>query len=222
MCIMTQTNPEPQPATLLLIRHGETAANVSGIWQGATDSPLNERGRMQAQAIAEKLAADATEVAAIYSSPLSRAFDTAQIIAGRLGMATVERNPSLAEFNLGEWEGLSYEVLRHEKRLWARMAADPTFSPPGGESAIQFAVRLVTAFKTTAAQHSGQTVILVSHGGAIATALAMLLLGEGNCWSEYQMANCALTELVFAPEAQLVRFNEKAHLHAIGALDEWE
>ncbi|NUQ39696.1 MAG: histidine phosphatase family protein [Caldilineales bacterium] len=127
----------------------------------------------------------------------------------------------LAEFDLGEWEGLDYEVLRHEKRLWARMAADPSFAPPGGESARNFALRLLAGVREIAAAHAGQRVILVSHGGALATALAMILHAEGNRWPEYQMGNCALSELAFTPQPQLLRFNEVAHLQAIGVLDKW-
>lgn len=209
------------PTHLLLIRHGETDANRNGVWQGATDSHLNARGQAQARAVAARLAAERAAVSAIYSSPLSRAAETAAIIAARLGLATVTPDPRLAEFDLGEWEGLDYEVLRHEKRLWARMAADPSFAPPGGESARNFALRLLAGVREIAAAHAGQRMILVSHGGALATALAMILHAEGNRWPEYQMGNCALSELAFTPQPQLLRFNEVAHLQAIGVLDKW-
>ncbi|RME84085.1 MAG: histidine phosphatase family protein [Caldilineae bacterium] len=216
--MMTATNP---PTTLLFVRHGETDANVSGTWQGATDSPLNARGRAQAQALARRLARESYDIRAIYSSPLSRAHMTARIIAETLDHPTIHLEPALAEFDLGEWEGLTYEELRHEKRLWERMGADPTFAPPGGESAVAFATRLLQGTQAIVRRHAGETVVVVSHGGAIATALAMLLERDGSAWPRYQVTNCALTEVVFATEPRLVRFNDSKHLEQIGALGKW-
>lgn len=217
----SMTQPSSQATTLFLIRHGETDANRSGIWQGATDSPLNERGLMQAQAVARFLRTRAEPLAAIYTSPLQRAQQTAQEIASQIKLKNIRLLPELAEFNLGEWEGLSYEVLRNDKRLWDRMNEDPNFTPPAGESAVQFATRLVNAFTTIAQTHKGEQIIVVSHGGAIATALAMLLDQDGREWPRYQMANCGLSELRFTPQPQLVRFNEIAHLQGIGNLENW-
>ncbi|MCW5857896.1 MAG: histidine phosphatase family protein, partial [Caldilineales bacterium] len=96
---------------MLVVRHGETAANVSGAWQGSTDSPLTERGRLQAELLAQRLAAEGRAVAAIHTSPLGRARQTAEILAARLGHPSILPDPGLAEFHLGEWEGLSYDAL---------------------------------------------------------------------------------------------------------------
>ena len=219
--IPPMTQSTNQPTTLLLVRHGETDANVTGIWQGSTDGILNRRGEVQAHAIATRLAADNPGIVAIYSSPLSRAVRTAEIISQEVGNPPLERTPTLAEFNLGEWEGLTYEQLRHEKRLWELMNADPTFAPPGGESAVEFATRLVHAFQSIAGRHQGQTVLIVSHGGAIATALSMLIEQDGTRWTSYQMANCALSELTFDPAPRLVRLNDTEHLDGIGTIGEW-
>lgn len=215
------TRTPSQPTTLLLIRHGETDANRSGIWQGASDSPLNDRGLAQAQAVAQRLQTEARPLSAIYTSPLQRARQTAQAIAAQIKLDNIQITPELAEFNLGEWEGLSYEALRHEKRLWDRMNEDPNFAPPGGESAVQFATRLISTLRTIAQTHAGEQVVVISHGGAIATALAMLLEQNGRNWPKYQMANCGLSELRFAPQPQLIRFNEIEHLQGIGNLKNW-
>ncbi|HEY52843.1 MAG TPA: histidine phosphatase family protein [Caldilineae bacterium] len=216
---MTQSTN--QPTTLLLVRHGETDANVSGVWQGSTNSALNARGQVQARAIAARLAANNPPLVAIYSSPLDRAAQTAKIIAQAVGNPPLEFTPALAEFDLGEWEGLTYEQLRHEKRLWEKMNVDPNFAPPGGESAVEFAMRLVRSFQAIAARHQGQTVLIVSHGGAISTALAMIIDQDGTRWTSYQMANCALSELAFDPAPRLVRLNDIEHIDGIGALGEW-
>ncbi|NOZ50193.1 MAG: histidine phosphatase family protein [Chloroflexi bacterium] len=209
------------PTILYLIRHGETDANLHGIWNGATDSPLNERGVAQAQAVARRLQDEAHDLAAIYTSPLLRARQTTQSIVARLHLHPIHVWPELAEFNLGAWEGLSYETLQYEKKLWDRMKADPFFAPPGGESAAQFAMRLVTAIRSIAQQHPAQRVVVVSHGGAMATVLAMLVEQDGQNWRAYQMANCSLSELAFQPEPRLLRLNDTSHLDAVGKLDDW-
>lgn len=208
--------------TLLLVRHGETNANASGTWQGSTDSPLNQRGRAQAEALAQWLASENHAITAIYSSPLSRARQTAEIIAAQVGNQAIKLESGLQEFNLGDWEGLTYDELRFEKRLWDRMRDDPTFTPPGGESAWTFATRLLYSIRSIAANHPGETVIVVSHGGAIATALALIVTGDGQTWPDYQMLNCALSELVFDPEPSLKRLNVREHLQGVGALTEWQ
>ena len=209
---MTRQDTAPS-TTLLLIRHGQTDANVAGIWQGATDDPLNAIGQAQALAVAARLASDGRQIDAIYSSPLGRTRQTAEAIAQALNhRQPLQIDPGLGEYDLGEWEGLSYEVLRHEKRLWERMAADPHWAPSGGESAVQFVTRTLRTLQGIATRHPGQTVVVVGHGGAIATALAMLLEGAGDRWTSYQMDNCAITELTFDPQPRLVRFNDVKHL----------
>lgn len=206
----------PSSTILLLVRHGETDANVAGTWQGATDHPLNERGRAQAQALARRLAAEHPDIVAIHTSPLRRAHETATIVAEALGGVPVVTDEGLSEYNLGEWEGLTYEELRYERRLWERMAEDPHWAPPGGESAYTFATRVIAAFQRAAQAHPGEKVLVISHGGAIATALALLLEGNGSLWRKYQMINCAITELHFSPQPTLVRFNDVAHLEEVG------
>jgi len=219
IAFMSENND--QFTTMFLVRHGETAANASGTWQGATNSALNERGLTQAQAIAGRLADGDIQVDVMYSSPLGRATQTAGFIAQAVGNPPLELDPALAEFNLGDWEGLTYDNLRHEKRLWDKMDADPNFRPPGGESAVEFAMRLISAMQSIAARHPGETIVVVSHGGAIATALSMLIEQDGTTWQRYQMANCGLTNMVFDPAPRLVFHNDTAHLDGIGAIAEW-
>ena len=210
-----------QPTMLYLIRHGETDANVAGIWQGSTDSPLNARGEMQAQALARRLANEGLDLAAIYTSPLQRAYQTARIIAQALGDVPVIPDPRLEEYHLGQWEGLSYEALRDEKRLWERMAQDPDFAPPGGESPRQFATRLLQSFQTILKKHAGEQVAVVGHGGAMATVLALLLHQDGSRWTDYRMLNASLSKLVLDPEPRLVFFSDVSHLADIGSLEQW-
>ena len=89
---------------ILLARHGETDWNRIGRWQGHADPPLNEAGREQAAALAERLAGDG--IAAIYSSDLRRASATARTVGKQLGLAVVE-DPALREIDVGSWSGLT-------------------------------------------------------------------------------------------------------------------
>ena len=208
--------------TLYLIRHGETDANVAGVWQGSTDSPLNARGQAQARALARRIAHEQLPISIIYSSPLQRARLTAEQVALALGDVPVVLDPGLAEYHLGEWEGLTYEQLKDEKRLWERMADDPDFTPPGGESPRQFALRLLNSFQTIIQKHGGETVAVVGHGGALATALSMLIDHSGDTWRQYQMLNASLSKLVFDPDPKLEFFSDVSHLESIGNLGEWQ
>ena len=208
--------------TFYLIRHGETDANVAGVWQGSTDSPLNERGMAQAQALAQRIAREQLPIRVIYSSPLQRARRTAELVAQALDGVPVILDPGLAEYHLGVWEGLTYEQLKDEKRLWELMAEDPDFAPPGGESPRQFAMRLLNSFQKILEAHQGETVAVVGHGGALATALSMLLDQSGDTWREYQMLNASLSKLVFDPAPRLEFFSDVSHLKEIGNLGEWE
>jgi len=208
--------------TIYLIRHGETDANVAGIWQGSTDSPLNDRGQAQALALARRIAREQLPITVIYSSPLRRAHQTAEMVAEALGGVPIVLDAGLAEYHLGEWEGLSYEQLKDEKRLWELMATDPDFTPPGGESPRQFAMRLLNSFQTIIHKHPGDTVAVVGHGGALATVLSMLLDQSGDTWRQYQMLNASLSKLVFDPDPRLEFFSDVSHLEAIGNLGEWQ
>ena len=200
------------PTTLLFIRHGETDANVNGQLEGATDRPLNATGQAQAQALAARLLSENRPIQVIYSSSLTRARQTAAALATALGELPVQVDPDLSEYRLGEWDGLTLEELRDEKQMWVRTASDPHFAPPGGESAMQFGLRLVRAVLAILSRHPGQTVAIFSHGGALATVLALLLENQGNRWPGYQMDNCGISEVVFEPAPRLVRMNDVGHI----------
>jgi broad specificity phosphatase PhoE len=203
----------PAATTLVLVRHGETSANVDGIWHGSLDTALTARGRSQAERVAEHLARTRADASALYASPLARARDTASPIARRLGLAP-RYEDDLREYDLGAWEGKSYAELVREHRLFERMRREPDWQPGGGESARQVAERLAGRIGAIAEQHAGERVIVVTHGGALTLALGWLIDRELAAWRRV-MDNCALSELVFAPEPSLVCFNEVAHLEGL-------
>jgi probable phosphoglycerate mutase len=198
------------PTVLTLVRHGETSANVEGIWHGSLDTALTERGRSQAERVAAHLAKTRADATALYASPLVRARDTASPIARRLRLAP-RYEEDLREYHLGAWEGMSYADLVREHRIFERMRSEPDWQPGGGESARQVAERLGERIAAIAAQHAGERVIVVTHGGALALALGWLIDREVSAWRRV-MHNCAVSDLMFDPEPSLVCFDEVAHL----------
>ena len=154
---MTSTTHDPNSshALLTIVRHGQTSANVDGVWHGSTNTALTDHGRRQAAAVGAHIAANYQPIAHVYASPLDRAHQTAQAIATPLGLTPV-LDDELVEFDLGDWEGMKFKELTEEKRLFQNMSADPHFAPHGGESPKQVGDRLAGALTRLAAAHPGE------------------------------------------------------------------
>lgn len=140
-----------------LVRHGETDWNLAGKIQGATDIPLNDTGRAQAHATGLKMQGRPWD--AIVTSPLSRAVETAQIIASHLGLGDPRSEPMIVERNYGAAEGLTGPEVE---------AFYPSDAPvPGRETRAEVQERVVLALHRLATEFRGQNVIVVCHGGVI-------------------------------------------------------
>lgn len=146
---------------LYLVRHGETDWNLQHRIQGLTDIPLNEDGRAQARATGRLLARRRWD--GIYSSPLSRAFETARIISAEVGLGEPQVIDALVERNYGEAEGLDFAEI---DRRWPDRG-----HVPGQESREEVIARVLPALRELAAAHPGESLIVVSHGGAIRSVL---------------------------------------------------
>ncbi len=153
-----------QPSRIYLARHGQTAYNAEGRFQGQGPVPLDETGRAQAQALAEQ--AVAYEFVALWCSPLRRARETADTVARRIGLQARE-DARLMETDSGEWTNRSFaEVQAEDLDGFARFAAgDPTFAFPGGESFAQQGVRVAAAFDDI--ERAEAPTLVVCHGGVI-------------------------------------------------------
>jgi broad specificity phosphatase PhoE len=150
--------------TILLARHGESDWNRAKRWQGHADRPLTERGREQAHALADRLAA--TELDAVYSSDLERARETAEIVARSQGL-DVHVLPELREVDVGSWSGLTRaEAERRFPDAFRRWAAGGE-GWDDGETYEQLSERVLRAIRTIAADHPGERVLVVAHGGTI-------------------------------------------------------
>jgi len=148
---------------ILLARHGETDWNSIGRWQGHADPPLNELGRRQAAELAEQLAGDG--VGAVYSSDLQRASQTARVVGDRLGLPVVE-DSGLREIDVGSWSGLTRaEVEVRFPEGFARWRAGEIGHD--GETREELTERVVASIERIGHAHVGETVLVVTHGGAI-------------------------------------------------------
>jgi len=153
---------------IYLVRHGETDWNRARRIQGSTDIPLNSTGREQAATTGRLLAR--REWSAIIASPLSRAYETASIIAGEVGLPAPLRNAALVERNYGDAEGLDYETID---------ARYPNNAPvPGREEREEVAARALPAIMELAEQYPDQNIIVVSHGGVIRAILNSVAPGD--------------------------------------------
>ena len=159
---------------LWLVRHGETNWNLEGRYQGTTDIPLNAKGRSQAKALGQVLAANGVPFQAVFSSPLSRARETAGIIARCLDLP-VFVDKRLEEINLGEWEGELFIDIREKfpEIVGERLTNAANTRTPGGESAVEVARRVVDAADLIASCHSEEEVILVGHGFSLSVLAAI-------------------------------------------------
>jgi probable phosphoglycerate mutase len=195
---------------LMLVRHGETPANLEGIWHGSIDSPLTPRGLLQAERVAAHVSDRFPDVAAVYASHLQRARRTALAIAEATRLS-VRVDAGLGEYHLGTWEGKTYRELFRQERLLECIRDDPDFAPHGGESPRQVAERISGALRRIADAHRGQRVVVVTHGGALSIGLGLILDGDYREWKRV-MGNCAVTELVLDPAPALLSFNQTEHL----------
>jgi len=203
---------------ILLSRHGETEWNAVRRVQGWTDIPLSTKGQAQAQALACRLST--TPLAAIYSSDLSRAAETAAPAAARHGLA-VQMTPGLREKGFGDWEGLTQADLeRGYSDLWHRyhIERDQGVLVPGGETFLQVQERMTAVLGRVLAAHPGleETVLLVGHGGsgrmlileALQVGLALL--------PRLHLDNASLSRLDFHnADSRVILLNDTSHLEGL-------
>lgn len=199
---------------LLLVRHGQSLANVRQELEGWGDSPLSERGQQQAALVADRLFSF-QPIAVLYTSPLRRAAQTAAAIGQRLGLVPIPHD-GLKELNTGQADGTTRaEFRRRHPLLGARwMADDLSLRLPGGESLGEHRERALATLHDIASRHSDETVIVVSHGGTLATWLVHAQPGLGIRWPlANQLANCGLTVLDWQDgKGEVIVLNEREHL----------
>ena len=180
-----------RPTRILLVRHGETAENASGVFQGQAGRGLNEVGRAQAERLRERLAP--LPIDAFYASDLQRARETAAILRGAEDGIVLDR--ALREVDVGDWTGLTYvEVEERFPEEFAAWRDGLDVRRGGGETYAELAARVRGALERIADDHPGQRLCVVSHGAAIKSVVASLLeLGDAGRRALGPIGNTAVT-----------------------------
>jgi probable phosphoglycerate mutase len=196
---------------ILLLRHGTNdyvkAHRLAGRTPGVN---LNDEGTAQAAALAERLAS--MPIAAMYSSPLERARETAAPAAARHGLA-VQLLDGVKETDCGDWTGQLLDDLS-KLDLWRQVQGCPSlFRFPGGESFAEIQARVVAALDIVRLAHPGQTVAIFSHADPIKLAVAFYTGMPLDQFQRLEVSPASITELEFAPcRPRLVRLNDCAHI----------
>jgi probable phosphoglycerate mutase len=198
---------------IIAIRHGETAWNADSRIQGQRDVGLNATGRWQARRVGEALAGE--EIAAVYSSDLGRAHQTAEHIAEATGTPVIP-NEGLRERSFGIFEGKTFDEI-HEHfpehaQNWRRRI--PDWQPPeGGESLIELRARVHKTMVELAAKHPGELIVVVAHGGVLDTLYRIATGQEVNSPRTWELPNGAINRLLWTPEGfTLVGWSDTQHL----------
>jgi probable phosphoglycerate mutase len=209
-----------QEATrIFVLRHGRTAWNLEQRIQGQLDVPLDAIGRWQAGRLVRAL--EGETLAAVYSSDLLRASETAAGVAAAAGLPVIV-DAGLRERCFGAFEGLTYREI---EQRWPQDALrwrqrEPDFAPGGGEALREFYARSVSAALRLVARHPAQAIVLVAHGGVLDClyrAAARIELRAPRTW---QVANAAVNRLLWTPQGlSVVGWNDLGHLEGPGAED---
>jgi probable phosphomutase (TIGR03848 family) len=180
---------------VLLVRHGLTPTTGIKLPGRAPGLHLSDEGKRQADAAAERIA-KLPKVAAVYSSPIDRARETALPIARARGLAVrIERD--LAELDIGEWTGLSLKQAARRPE-WETVQRNPSgFRFPEGESFPEMQTRMTSAIGKIVARHPGQIVVAVSHADPIKAAVAQALGTPLDLFQRIMIAPSSITVVAY-------------------------
>lgn len=213
---------------LLLVRHGESRAQVDRVVGGSTGcTGLSDLGRRQVEALARRWQDAGVSADRLLSSTLPRAVETAELLAPAFGGLAVEQDVELCELEPGECDGLSWDD--YQERYGVDMRADPyALLSPGGESVAGFLLRVGGALHRIAVGHAGATVVVACHGGVVDGSLVCFLglAVQRAADLDLRTTNGAVTEwLVEIDKGRPVhwalrRYNDAAHLEGLADGDD--
>lgn len=199
---------------IYLIRHGESVANKQGVYQGQSmDTGLTELGKKQARAVAGVLTR--LKLKAIYTSPLKRTKETAEIIGRQTGLPIFE-NIKLLEINHGSWEGKkTNEFNQAEQKLLIRWREQPDqIKMIKGEALKDVALRCQRFIKS---MPDGQEAAVITHDVIIRVMTIMALKHELKYIWRFALDNCGITTISFEPN-RLINLNQNFHLTGVTSL----
>lgn len=191
-----------RPTLVLLVRHGLTAATGKILPGRAPGLHLSDDGRRQAEAAAKRIAALA-RVDAVYTSPLERARETADIIAAARD-TTAREEPGLLECDVGQWTGKSLRAIARTPE-WRLVQRHPSgFRFPGGESFVEMQARVVSAAARLVERHRGRVVVAVSHADPIKAVVNAALGAPLDLLQRVVIATASITAIAYTPERPIV------------------
>jgi broad specificity phosphatase PhoE len=205
---------------LILIRHGRTANNKDGRFGSLDNSPLDEEGRDQARRVAKRLVE--FEICQLYSSPLQRAIETAEIIASEKSLNVIIR-PELREYDNGIIGGMTIEEVRQkfpevylDVQGWVNMGPVQNrdrFMAPGAETMADFKQRISAFQDLILEKHLGQTVAAVTHLAIIKGCISLMFGGSFNAQMNFLADNASVTVIDYFRKVPVLRlFNDIHHL----------
>lgn len=184
-----------RPSVAFLVRHGRTPTTGSVVPGRAPGLHLSEQGVAQAEKAAERLAALRHPPAAVYSSPIERAKETAKPIASRLGLhVQVERG--LTECDAGSWTGQDLKKLRRTREWKVVQELPSAFRFPQGESFSQMQARVTDALDSLSERHRGESFVAVSHADTIKAAIAATAGVPLDLFQRLVVSPCSITVIV--------------------------
>jgi len=198
---------------VFIVRHGATVASAEDRFAGESDVPLSDTGRDQARGLARRLASE--PIVAAYASHLSRAVETARIVAEPHGLPVTER-PELREISHGHWEGRTRaDVEARFADEYAAWTQDPyTFAPRGGETGLAVTARALPAIRAILNEHTGGHVLVVSHKATIRLLISSILGFDPRAYRDrLDMSPACLTIVDFRDtgHARLALYNDVSH-----------
>lgn len=201
--------------TLYLIRHGATEGNHEKRYKGSIDVPISQEGIEQVRRTAEFIRAELQggSLSAVYSSPLSRALNSAELIAAPYGLEPVV-DDNLRERHFGIWEGMTFAEIREKYPVEFKGWADNPLehSPVEGESSIAVRDRIVPAVEEIVSRHSDEEIAIVAHGGVNRVILCHLLGMPLEYMFRIEQDNAAVSIIKFHdkyPVAKLINHAER-------------
>ncbi|MFO7793738.1 MAG: histidine phosphatase family protein [Candidatus Nanohaloarchaea archaeon] len=194
---------------LFLCRHGETEHNDNGIVQGQMDTKINGKGKQQAKKLRDRLAEE--NIDKVYSSSMTRAIETAEIVAEPHDIE-IEETEELKEVARAKFEGERSEDLIEE--ITRSETEDYLWKPEGGESLEELKERGADFFNTIKEEHEGEQVVAISHGGTISSTLLGILEHSSKNSYRINQENCSINKLTWNPDRgwSIHSVNDSSHL----------
>jgi probable phosphoglycerate mutase len=208
----------PSATRVFMVRHGATVVSAEDRFAGTTDVALSDEGREQTRRLAERLSHE--KIVAVYSSPLGRTVETAQVLAAPHKLE-VQTRDGFREISHGRWEQMTRreveEKFPEEAAEWEK---DPyTFAPLGGESGLAVTARALPVLIELVRQHTGENFLVVSHKATIRLLLSSLLGFDPRRYRDNLDQNPAALNIVDfrdATRARLTLFNDTSHYDKAG------